>query len=129
LVVMINADKEDPLEIAQASALLELHGAAFVKAAYLALFKRDADPEGLARYVAVLRSGFSRSYVLDALASSPEAREKSSSLPGLRKLLTAYRKAQKRSWSGWYWRTVKGAESDLPSARELRILAWRCDKS
>lgn len=105
--------------------LMDFHGAMFVKAAYLALFKREADPEGLARYVEVLRSGFSRSYVLDAFAASPEAREKSSNLPGLRSLLAAYRKAQKANWVGWYWRNVKGAESDLPAAREARMLAWR----
>jgi hypothetical protein len=105
--------------------LMDLHGAMFVKAAYLALFKREADAEGLARYVEVLRSGFSRSYVLDALATSPEASEKSSDLPGLRSLLAAYHKAQKSSWGGWYWRNVKGAESDLLAARESRMLAWR----
>jgi hypothetical protein len=105
--------------------LMNFHGAMFVKAAYLALFKREADAEGLARYVEVLRSGYSRSYVLDALATSPEASEKSSDLPGLRSLLAAYYKAQKSSWGGWYWRNVKGAESDLPAARESRMLAWR----
>jgi hypothetical protein len=107
------------------SDLMNFHGAMFVKAAYLALFKREADAEGLARYVEVLRSGYSRSYVLDALATSPEASEKSSDLPGLRSLLAAYYKAQKSSWGGWYWRNVKGAESDLPAARESRMLAWR----
>jgi hypothetical protein len=105
--------------------LMNFHGAMFVKAAYLALFKREADAEGLARYVEVLRSGYSRSYVLDALATSPEASEKSSDLPGLTSLLAAYHKAQKSSWGGWYWRNVKGAESDLPAARESRMLAWR----
>jgi hypothetical protein len=105
--------------------LMDFHGTMFVKAAYLALFKREADAEGLARYVEVLRSGYSRSYVLDALATSPEASEKSSDLRGLRSLLAAYYKAQKSSWGGWYWRNVKGAESDLPAARESRMLAWR----
>lgn len=105
--------------------LMNFHGAMFVKAAYLALFKREADAQGLARYLEVLRSGFSRSYVLEALAASPEAREKSSDLPGLKALLAAYRRAQKRTWGGWYWRNVKGAESDLPAARESRMLAWR----
>jgi hypothetical protein len=105
--------------------LMGFHGSMFVKAAYLALFQREADAEGLARYVEVLRSGFSRSYVLDALATSPEAGEKSSDLPGLRRLLAAYHKAQKSSWDGWYWRNVKGAESDLLAARESRMLAWR----
>jgi hypothetical protein len=108
--------------------LMDFHGAMFVKAAYLALFKREADAEGLARYVEVLRSGFSRSYVLGTFAASPEAREKSSDLPGLRSLLAAYHKAQKSSWVGWYWRNVKGAESDLPAARESRMLAWRNGK-
>jgi hypothetical protein len=104
--------------------LFELHGAAFVRAAYLALLRRPADREGLARYTEVLASGKSRSYVLQELAGSPEAKSRNASLPGLQPLLAAYHKAQAPTWGGWYWRTVKGAESDLPAACEVRLLAY-----
>lgn len=113
--------------------LLVLHGTAFVRAAYLAILRREADPGGLATYVALLRGGFSRTHVLDALACSPEARSRSADagagLRGLKTLLKAYRKGQARSWAGWYWRNVKGAESDLPPAREARRLAWRDEEN
>jgi hypothetical protein len=104
--------------------LFALHGADFLRAAYLAILKREADADGLERYLDVLRSGRSRSLVLKELAASAEARANPSGLPGLAALLSAYDKAQEGSWSGWYWRTVRGAESDLPPACELRLLAY-----
>lgn len=103
--------------------LLGLHGKEFVRAAYLVLFKREPDDDGLQNYLSVLRNGYSRSHVLNALASSPECQEKSGDLPGLARHLEAYLKGQRPNWSGWYWRNVKGAESDLPAAREARRLA------
>jgi hypothetical protein len=124
-VTRLQADM-DPVSVGHAGELLNMHGAAFVNSSYIALLRRPADPEGLRRYMEVLRSGFSRSYVLDALASSPEASEKSANLPGLKELLGGYSKAQKRNLSGWYWRNVKGAESDLVPDREARMLGLRC---
>jgi hypothetical protein len=116
----------EPVSVGRVSELLNMHGAAFVNSSYMTLFRRPADPEGLRRYGELLRSGFSRSFVLDALASSPEAGEKSANLAGLKELLAGYSKAQKRNLSGWYWRKVKGAESDLVPDREARMLALRC---
>jgi pyruvate/2-oxoglutarate dehydrogenase complex dihydrolipoamide acyltransferase (E2) component len=104
--------------------LFALHGADFLRAAYVAILKRDADPDGLQRYGDVLRSGRSRSHVLKELAASAEARANPTGLAGLPELLAAYDKAQEGNWSGWYWRTVRGAESDLPPACELRLLAY-----
>jgi hypothetical protein len=71
----------------------------------------------------VLRNGYSRSHILKELAASNEARAATGSVPGLDSMLAAYDRAQQHSWAGWYWRTVMGAESDLPAARELRLLA------
>ncbi len=102
--------------------LLALDGPAFVKGAYQLLFRREADDGGLARYCPLLRQGFSKLFVLDALYTSPEARDKGASLPSLEPRLRAYRRAQRTSWSGWYWRHVRGVESDLPRDREVRAL-------
>ena len=110
-------------KVGHAADLLALHGTVFVKAAYLAVLGREADPQGLAHYADLLRSGYSRSHILAALSGSPEAGASGSDVPGLQQLVRAYRKGQARSWSGWYWRNVKGAESDLPPAREARRLS------
>lgn len=105
--------------------LLALHGHSFVRVAYLTLFKREPDTEGLERYVDLLRAGFSTLYVLKALYEAPEAREKKARLPGLKVALADYEKAQLRSWRGWYYRHVKGMPSELPRDRELRALAYQ----
>jgi hypothetical protein len=113
------------VKAASASELLTLHGREFVQSAYLTLFDRPADPEGLVRYLEVLRSGFSRSFVLAAFADSPEGKERAAKVTGLTNLLVGYRKGQRPSWRGWYWRNVRGAESDLTPAREARRLGWK----
>lgn len=105
--------------------LLGLHGAQFVRAAYMILFKREADPNGLARYVELLRSGCSNLYVLKALYDAPEAKEKSATLPGLSGALKSYDKAQLRTWKGWYHREVMGSPSELPRERQSRAFAYR----
>lgn len=92
----------------------------FLKAAYVAVLGREVDPEGFALYSDLLRQGWSRSYVLCELLASDEGRQLSVALPGLKGLARRYRKAQARSLRGWYHRSVKGAESDLPSDRLLR---------
>lgn len=104
--------------------LLVLQGGLFVTGAYVALFKREPDPEGYARYMALLQSGASRTFVLKELFNSPEAREKASNVRGLVKAIAQYKKAQRKSWGGWYGRNVLGAESDLPADRERRALAY-----
>lgn len=109
---------------ASVSDLLMLHGDLFVMGAYVALFKREPDPDGFARYTALLRSGASRSFILMELFKSPEAREKSSDVRDLVRAIDLYKKAQRKSWGGWYCRNVLGAESDLPADRERRALAY-----
>ena len=107
------------------SDLLTLHGEPFVHAAYLRLFKRRADPQGLATYLGLLRSGLSTLYVLKILREAPEAKEKGGDIPGLKAALQAYEKAQRPSWSGWYYREVMCTPSDLPRDRQLRSMIYR----
>ena len=105
--------------------LFALDGRQFVEAAYEMLFRRAADPAGLARYCPLLMQGFSKLFVLDALYTSPEAREKEVRIPELEQRLRAYRKAQRPGWAGWHWRYVRGIESDLPRDREIRAVLAR----
>lgn len=109
---------------ASVSDLLMWYGDLFVIGAYVALFKREPDPDGFARYTALLKSGASRTFILMELYKSPEAREKSSDVRGLVRAIELYKKAQRKSWAGWYGRNVVGAESDLPADREHRALAY-----
>lgn len=106
--------------------LLALNGELFLIGAYVALFRREPDAHGLARYLELLQSGASRTFVLMELFSSPEAREKSINVRGLPRAIAQYKKAQRKSWGGWYGRNVLGVESDLPADRERRALAYLC---
>jgi hypothetical protein len=114
-------------EVNHVDHLLAVDSDAFVRAAYLAILHREADPEGLALYTDLVQQGWSRSDVLNELVTSEEGRTLKPDLRGLIPLLKRYRKAQLRSWVGWYHRAVKGAESDLPQDRLLRaaLLAGR----
>jgi hypothetical protein len=114
-------------EVNHVNDLLALRVEAFVRAAYLAILHREADPEGLVLYTDLLQQGWSRSYVLSELVTSEEGRSLKSGLRGLKPLVKRYRRGQSRSWFGWYHRAVKGAESDLPQDRLLRaaLLAGR----
>ena len=107
-------------QVANVQELLDLEGTAFIKAAYLALLGREVDEEGGRNYARKLRGGWSKMSVVKGLAASDEARSFGPQLPGLRKALQRYAKAQQRSWGGWYYRSVLGVESDLPLERHLR---------
>jgi hypothetical protein len=100
--------------------LLELDGVDFVKAAYVSLLGREVDAEGGANYLKRLREGWSRMSVVKGLCASDEGKAHGNALPGLAKALQRYNKAQRRSWGGWYHRSVLGVESDLPMERHLR---------
>jgi hypothetical protein len=102
--------------------LLQQNNEEFVKLAYQTVLRREADPEGLERYRPLLLQGFSKLYVLNALYESPEAREKGIRIPALEPRLRAYRRAQRPGWGGWFWRNVRGIESDMPRDREIRAL-------
>lgn len=107
-------------QVANVQELLDLEGTAFIKAAYLALLGREVDEEGGRNYARKLRGGWSKMSVVKGLAASDEARRFGPQLPGLHKALQRYAKAQRRSWGGWYYRSVLGVESDLPLERHLR---------
>jgi len=107
-------------EVADIQELLELEGADFVKAAYVALLGRGADVDGGNNYLKRLRDGWSRMSVIKGLHHSEEGKAFGQKLPGLAKALQRYNKAQRRSWGGWYHRSVLGIESDLPMERHLR---------
>lgn len=100
--------------------LLALEGHVFLKAAYLALLGREADDVGLQNYLRLLRDGWSKMHILKGLSMSEEGRAAARSLPGLKAALARYNKAQRRSWGGWYYRSVLGVESDMPIERQLR---------
>lgn len=100
--------------------LLELEGTAFIKAAYLALLGREVDEEGGNNYARRMRDGWSKMSLIKGLALSDEGKAHGMKLAGLRKALQRYAQAQRRSWGGWYTRSVLGVESDLPLERQLR---------
>jgi hypothetical protein len=106
--------------VANVNELLELEGTAFIKAAYLALLGREVDEEGGNNYVRRLRDGWTKMSLVKGLALSDEGKAHGMKLAGLRKALARYAKAQRRSWAGWYTRSVLGVESDLPLERQLR---------
>ena len=107
-------------QVASIDELLELDGADFVKAAYVALLGREADVDGGTNYLKRLRDGWSRMSIVKGLFHSSEGQAFGPKLPGLAKALQRYNKAQRRSWGGWYHRSVLGVESDLPMERHLR---------
>jgi SAM-dependent methyltransferase/SOS-response transcriptional repressor LexA len=56
----------------------------FVRAAYQAILKRDADEEGLRCYLAMLQDGASKAEILHRICESPEGRRKNVRIGGLR---------------------------------------------
>jgi hypothetical protein len=105
--------------------LLALDGAAFIASAYQTLLNREVDPEGFRIYLTLLQGGWTKLHIAKALFESKEGRKVIPPLSGLSRALQHHAKAQRRSWLGWYWRNVQGAESDLPADRERRALAYR----
>jgi len=100
--------------------LMDLHDAEFVKAAYLIMLARPADPIGLNYYVNRLRRGYGRFSVLEQLARSHEACENWRALPGMSQAIMKFRAS--RGLKGW-----KAALTDVecgrtPGLRRLRAL-------
>jgi SAM-dependent methyltransferase len=56
----------------------------FVRAAYQAILKREADVEGLRCYLAMLQDGASKAEILHRICQSPEGRQKDVRIGGLR---------------------------------------------
>jgi len=72
-------------KVASAYDLLNFWDEDFVKAAYVAIIKREADPAGLAHYVLQLRGGVDRRHILADMACSKEGRD--ANLPGLKSVV------------------------------------------
>jgi hypothetical protein len=106
------------------SDLLELADDGFIRSTYRLFLGREPDDEGRRIYGDLLAQGMSRLYVVKEIATSPEAREKARKVRGLEKVLRRYGQANRRDWTGWYMRQVKGVESDLPAERQARAAAY-----
>ena len=100
--------------------LLELRGEVFLRTAYLAVLGREIDRQGLQLYSDKLHRGWSRSHVVAGLAASEEAKLRGPSLLGIEAFVSQYRRAQRKSLVGWFYRAIRGMESDLVSARCAR---------
>ena len=74
---------KDSPESVMLDQLLVLNDVDFVRAAYRALLKREADPTGERNYVELLRSGHDKVRLLGDMARSEEARRSGASIPGL----------------------------------------------
>jgi FkbM family methyltransferase len=74
----------DPLESVMLDQLLTLNDVDFVRAAYRALLKREADPTGERNYLELLRSGHDKVRLLGDMARSQEAQRTGTSIPGLK---------------------------------------------
>ncbi|MED5619502.1 DUF4214 domain-containing protein [Ideonella sp. BN130291] len=88
---------------AKLSELLALHDESFVRAAYLAILGRPADPGGLANYLSQVRSGIPKLEIAAELATSAEARRHAAALEGLEKVL-------RRPWlnpHSMFWRAFR----------------------
>ena len=85
------ANLSNSVSAPQAASVSELllipSDATFLRAAYLTLLRREADPSGLENYLRQLASGCSREQVVFELATSPEGHQADSSLPGLADLV------------------------------------------
>jgi SAM-dependent methyltransferase len=63
---------------------LEYDDVDFVRAAYEAILKREADEEGLRCYLAMLREGAPKAEILHRICQSPEGRQRAVRIGGLR---------------------------------------------
>lgn len=124
-VQQLRGETDAPPTPASVDFLLQLDGDAFVRMAYRTVLRRQVDPDGLYRYRSRLAEGYSKLSVLQALYHSGEAREKGVKIDPLDRRLAAYARAQRMDWGGWFWRHVRGIESDLPRDRELRGMLAR----
>jgi hypothetical protein len=105
------------------SEIMDLPDASFLQAAWRMVSTREfrkVDESLFRRYLAV---GMSRIYVLKQVCLA--AGSSVPRVPGLAKALKRYHIANQRTWRGWYMRTIRGVESDLPTERHVRALAYR----
>jgi GT2 family glycosyltransferase len=67
--------------------LLALNGRQFVEAAYVSIFNREADTQGMENYLQELKAGVSKLTIVSRLRASEEGRQKDLPLPGLKQVL------------------------------------------
>jgi len=90
---MVLSGKPSPNSV---DALLSFHDEAFVRHAYVALFGRPVDPDGLAHFLGRVRTGIDRRQILAELFRSPEGRKHRAQIAGLE---TAIRPFLPRRWN------------------------------
>jgi hypothetical protein len=104
--------------------VLKLGDDHFLAALYRLLLSRAPDPKEIRIYTGLLQSGMSRMYVVQEIVMTARAVGTGLNSKAVRGALHAYERANARTWRGWYLRNVKGVESDLPSERYARALAY-----
>jgi FkbM family methyltransferase len=104
--------------------LLQCQDLRFVQCAYMTLFKRAPDPQGLRHYVGRLRSGERQLAILSDLYSSSEAREIGVDLPWLRRAIRRH-KLTLLPVVGVLLKSVIYRESKSELAIRLRVLEQR----
>jgi GT2 family glycosyltransferase len=91
-----SADRDEQSQIKRAVVrnlreLLALDDKEFVQAAYVSIFNRDADEQGLENYLAELKAGVSKFTIVSRLRDSAEGREKALPLAGFKRAAIARR--------------------------------------
>jgi len=98
---------------------LVLHDRTFVRAAYLAILRRPADPDGEAFYLAQVRAGEYKSRILDQILHSEEAKAHATKIRGLREHLGMLRLCRVPIFGRWIAAVLFLARVD-EHLRELR---------
>jgi hypothetical protein len=101
--------------------LMALHDEAFVDAAYHFLLGRAPDPDGRAFYLAQIRSGHPKDWMLAKLRLSREGQERAVDLPGLELAISREVKAH-RSKALWLSRKLGAGRSLEEHERKLRAV-------
>jgi hypothetical protein len=83
----MNSTRQITETVQSAQELLSLQDESFVRAAYLSILRRHADPSGFEHHVAQVRQGTAKEVIVAALARSPEGKSRPRALPGLKELL------------------------------------------
>jgi len=122
----IGEQNQSPMTLGE---LLDLQGDAFVRGAFRLILGREADPEGLDTYARLLRAGMSRMFVAKEIATSEEGRSRAGTISGLHRAIRNYEIANSRTWKGWYYREVRGLESDFALERYIRAIYLESTKS
>jgi hypothetical protein len=99
--------------------LLGLDDEEFVSAAYRTILRRAPDPVGLANYLEQVRSGVSKSQIVEELARSPEA----SRLAVDSSRFIQLRRPPHSFWNKWIRRLLHSSQET--TERQLRIIANR----